>query len=72
MTDRVNSLTVVLETDTRVDDAQALIQAIRQMRGVIAVSGNVADLSDYVAHQRVRNELWAKVVDVFFPQGLRK
>ena len=44
MTDRYNALTVVMEKDMRDDDAEALIAAIRQLRGVLSVSGNVADL----------------------------
>lgn len=43
MTDRFNALTVVLEKDIREDDAQALLSAIGQLRGVLTVSGNVAD-----------------------------
>lgn len=67
MTDRLNSLTVALEQDMRTDDAEALIAAIKQMRGVLSVSGNVTDLSDYVADQRARTELGKKLLDVLYP-----
>ena len=40
MTDRYNILTVALEKDLRDDDAQALINAIKMMRGVADVAGN--------------------------------
>lgn len=68
MTDRFNSLTVVLEKDMRDDDAEALIAAIRQLRGVLSVSGNVADPSDYIAQQRARHELGDKLWQVLYPK----
>jgi hypothetical protein len=43
MTERFNTLTVVLEKDMRDDDAETLLTAIRQMRGVLSVKGNVSD-----------------------------
>ena len=57
MTDRLNALTVVLEHDLRDDDAEPLIAAIRQLRGVLSVSGNVSDLSDYIAQERARHDI---------------
>lgn len=57
MTDRLNALTVVLEQDLRTDDAEALIQAIHQLRGVLSVEGHVADVNSTVAYQRARLEV---------------
>lgn len=54
MTGRLHSLTVVLEEDVREDDAATMIELIRHIRGVLTVSGNVADASDYVAQARAR------------------
>ena len=51
MTDRYSSLTVVLERDIRDDDAEPLIAAIRQLRGVLRVVPKVADAGE-VARQR--------------------
>ncbi len=68
MTDRFNALTVVLETDIRDDDAEALIAAIRQLRGVLSVSGNIANPSDYIAQQRARHELCDKLWHVLYPK----
>ena len=67
MTDRVHSLTVVLEHDIRVDDVEALTQAIRQLRGVLSVDGNVSDLSDHVAWERARHDLGQKLWKVLYP-----
>lgn len=68
MTDRFNTLTVVLEKDMREDDAKALLSAISQLRGVLSVSGNVADLTEYMAVERARHELGQKLWDVLRPE----
>lgn len=57
MTDRVNALTVVLDVDTRVDDVEALMSAIRMMKGVRGVSGNVVELQDHIAYVRARTDV---------------
>lgn len=57
MTDRYHSLTVVLDKDTRDDDAAPLIAAILQLRGVVGVEGNVADPSSYVHQLRAQAQL---------------
>ena len=68
MTDRYNALTVVLEHDIRSDDAQALISAIEQLRGVLSVTPNVVDISSYTAHERARHELGQKIWEVLYPK----
>lgn len=42
MTDRIRTLTVALDHDYRDDDAQAILDAIRMVRGVAAVEAEVA------------------------------
>ena len=61
MTDRFNGLIVVLEKDIRDDDAQCLLDAIRMMKGVKDVTGNVVDVDTYVTEARVRIELRNKL-----------
>ena len=68
MTDRYNALTVVLEKDIRDDDAEALLAAIRQLRGVLSVSGNVADMGDHIAQERARRDLGEKLWRVLYPK----
>lgn len=62
MTDRINSLTIVLENDVRSDQIEPLLTAIRQLRCVLTVKENITDVSDYVAQERARHkikeELW--------------
>ena len=69
MTDRFNALTVVLEKDIREDDAQALIAAIAQLRGVATVTGNVVDnLTATVEHTRAWIEIDEALRKVLHPK----
>lgn len=52
MTDRYNALIVVLSHDLRADDYEAVVSAIKQLRNVICVTGNVTDINSFVADQR--------------------
>lgn len=67
MTDRINAVTVVLEADLRIDDAQDLLNAIRQLRGVASVEPNVSSIEDHVAQERAKRELGAKLWEVLYP-----
>ena len=72
MTDRFNSLTVVLDRDIREDDAEALLNAIRQLRGVLSVTGNVSDVGSHIAEERVRRELGDKLWEVLYPETFNR
>lgn len=63
MTDRVNALFVALEDDVREDDVQELIRAIRQFRHVLDVCEHVTNTDSWVAEQRVRREIIAKILE---------
>lgn len=67
MTDRYNTLTVVLERDTRDDDAEALLNAIRMMKGVLTVEGNVSDVSAFAAEERAKRHWQEKIAEVLWP-----
>ena len=69
MTDRFNTLTVVLERDIREDDAEALLTAILQLRGVLSVSGDVADPAAYMAEERAKRQLGKKLWEVLHQKG---
>ena len=64
MTDRFHSLTVVLEHDMREDDAESLLQAIRHLRGVLSVKGEVASPDTWMAESRARWDLRQKLTEV--------
>jgi hypothetical protein len=61
MTDRYNAFVVVLEQDIREDDAQAIINAIKMVKGVLDVTPHTASFEDAIATTRVRQELIEKV-----------
>lgn len=67
MTDRYNALTVVLDRDIRSDDAEAILTAIRMIKGVLSVAPHVTDTADYVAEERVRLEYQKKIGAVLWP-----
>lgn len=67
MTDRYNALLVVLEQDTRDDDAEATIAAIRQIKGVLDVTPNVVSSADHIADMRARHELGQRLWRVLYP-----
>jgi hypothetical protein len=69
MTDRYNILTVVLEKATRMDDAESLMDAIRHLRGVLSVNGEVANTGEYMAEERARKELGEKLWRVLYPKA---
>lgn len=67
MTDTVNALIVTLETNIRTDDVVDLINAIKQLRGVLTVDQNIANFDSHVADQRARFELGEKLLKVIYP-----
>lgn len=65
MTDRIRSLVVILDEDTRTDDAEPLINAIRQLRGVQTIShGPVVDFRDHIARRVARSAIIDKLIEV--------
>ena len=69
MSDSFHSLSVVLAQDMRADDAEATIAAIKQIRGVLDVSGEVADMSTHMAQTRARDDIAEKLWKVLYPKG---
>ena len=64
MSDRVNSLLVILDKDMRDDDVQALVDAIRMMKNVNSVSMNVSDPDTQVAVMRERSRVNNALLDL--------
>lgn len=61
MTDRINSLTIVLDRDMREDDCESLIAAIYHFKGVIKVSANISDMTTFMAQERAKQSLRKKL-----------
>lgn len=68
MGDRIKALTVVLAVDVDEDDIEAVENAIGMIRNVAAVERHVVDIDDFTARTRVRNELWGKLHELFWPE----
>lgn len=68
MTDRYYALTVILEKDIREDDAEPILNAIRMIKGVQDVKGNVSDVSTYIAQEKARRHFGEKLWHVLYPE----
>lgn len=62
MTDRYKGVVVTFDHDIRSDDAEQIISAILQLRGVIGVAPVNANLNDQINRQRIRIELREKLM----------
>ena len=61
MTNRINTLTVVLEKPIKEDDVEGIIQAIEQIRGVLQVETSKIENENIIRMQEkfnLRKELW--------------
>ena len=66
MTDRIKSLTVVLEKDIREDDCEGIVDAIKMIRGVLKVDSEVADYEHHAAKVQARCELQNELIEILF------
>jgi hypothetical protein len=68
MTTRFKGLAVVFEQDLREDDAKAIVDAIKMLRGVLDVAPVEARPSDdFFVTERVRQEIGGKLLDIVYP-----
>lgn len=68
MTDRYYALTVVLDKDIRSDDCESIINAIKMMKRVIDVKGNVSTPESWMAESRALHETRMKLWEVLNPK----
>lgn len=64
MTTRYLAFTVALEQDIREDDAQAIMTALRMVKGVASVVPVEANPAAFTAELRVRTEMGSLLYDV--------
>ena len=64
MTDRLSAFIVVLESDMREDDAQAILDAIGMIRGVHSVEPHVSDVGELVSRSRIKHEILNRLMDM--------
>ena len=67
MTNKIHSLTVILEKDVREDECNRLIHAIMMLRGVLNVTTFVSDANSYMAEARAKSELHMKLFKAIYP-----
>lgn len=65
MTDRIKGITVTLDGDYRDDDVEAIVQAIRMVKGVAHVALHVTTLEDHMARARVRADLGKEILGLY-------
>jgi DNA replicative helicase MCM subunit Mcm2 (Cdc46/Mcm family) len=64
MTDRHAGYVVTLANDIREDDAEAVIGALRMVKGVLSVDPITGSFDVHIAEQRVRAELRDKLLGI--------
>ena len=62
MTDRIRTITVVLDADYRDDCVEPIMHALRMVKGVTNVKMGPPS-TDFVARSAVRTELWKALHD---------
>jgi hypothetical protein len=71
MTDRLKGVIVTFKEDIRVDDAEAVINAIQMVKGVLSVKPLVSNYDQHIAEQRVRMDLHEKLFNVIYPKDAK-
>lgn len=61
MSDHTVVLSVVLDKDYRVDDAECIMSAIRMVKGVLTVEANVSDVETHTEYTQARYDLEKKL-----------
>ena len=67
MSDRLNSLTVVLEKEMKTEDAELIINAIKMIRGVANIIPGKATSEGQIAREMARLDLIEKVYKLLNP-----
>jgi 3',5'-cyclic AMP phosphodiesterase CpdA len=65
MTTRLKGVYVTFDREIREDDAEAVINAIRMVRGVADVAAIESNHDDYTARAQVRHELAAAIYEAY-------
>lgn len=64
MSDHYNAFLIILGSDIKDEEAQATINAIRQIRGVIDVQPHIADPDVAIAKAQLRAALFQELFEV--------
>lgn len=72
MTDKCSALIVVLEHDMREERVAPLIEAIKQLKGVLSVSEHASDIDSYIGEERARVFLLREIYNLLGPTGEKR
>jgi hypothetical protein len=61
MTDRIKGFTVTLEKDIRIDDFEAILNAVKMIKGVASVEPSIATPDDHINRERIKMEVYDKM-----------
>ena len=67
MTDRYEGFVITLRNQIREDDAEATINAIKQIKGVVSVEPVIGNVDIQLAKTQARSELIDLFYKVFYP-----
>jgi hypothetical protein len=62
MTERIKGFTVTLERDVREDDFEAILNAVRMIKGVVHVEPSLVTTEDHMNRTMIRIELHDKIL----------
>lgn len=65
MSDKVKGFVVSLDYDMGEEHAVFIKQCIMQIKGVVAVEPRLVNYDDHMNRQRIKHELFQKMMDVF-------
>jgi phage-related baseplate assembly protein len=69
VTDRIRTLTVILDRDTRDDDVQSTVDALLHIKGVARVElGKPVSLPEIIARQSAASEIREQILAILFPE----
>ncbi|HEY9678645.1 MAG TPA: hypothetical protein V6C76_11590 [Drouetiella sp.] len=60
MTNRLTGVFVAFEREIRDDDAEAIVEAIKMVRGVAGVTKKISEAVDFAAERRIEERLREK------------
>ena len=66
MTDRIKGFTVVLENSIREYDFEKIKNLFHMIKGVDSIEEYLEDAGDFIAEQRAKNNIRAKILDTLF------
>ena len=61
--DKIKGLTVVLEKDFKKEECELIINAIKQIKGVLTVDISVANIDDYINRIKIQGRMKNNLMD---------